>query len=637
MQRSTNDMIFARTFSACVFALWATAAAASIPIPDDYEPPYHPEGKPLEGLVITVDPGHGGSSFSEGYHGSARGINSRVVEGDLNMLVSGLVYHHLKDAGAEVHLTRRDDRKVTLGDTGRAEELGARTDVAEETRSHLFLSIHHNSAPRRTAHGVVILIWPTDSEGEDQPLERAFADIMREELMKMVPWEEEFGHYMIEHPLVMNSDLPSAVLEYGFLSNAEFDEWVSGPTAHKTEAIATYNGVVRMWQEHREELEALRDRLLPPPDEEPEPKTEDENAFPLGRPLGSVWGLDRPARTAEELRFAVDTWRHSRVTDRNTMYVDASVEENEDGGFALTGWAFHPNLREGVATQLSRAAGTEIDNGMELLPDLPDGVSPFGIVDIPMALTWGEPREGAWVQTQLLYGEPLFLLRRDASEQYFLVMGIDGYTGWVRKDAVRHLDRDEFTELMTGPAARVVQNTMKDDFRIPPASRVMVEEVNGESVAVTLADGSSWEMPAESLHLPPETSPGEIAARTALDEYLYTPYLFGGRSTLGLDCSGLSGAVWAAAGAQLPRDAHQQSLVGQLVATPWYKDALQPGDVLFFIDRSGRVIHSGISLGGLDFIHASPPEVHISSLDPDSEHYSATWAEAFATARRPMP
>ncbi len=128
-------MIFARTFSACVFALWATAAAASIPIPDDYEPPYHPEGKPLEGLVITVDPGHGGSSFSEGYHGSARGINSRVVEGDLNMLVSGLVYHHLKDAGAEVHLTRRDDRKVTLGDTGRAEELGARTDVAEETRS----------------------------------------------------------------------------------------------------------------------------------------------------------------------------------------------------------------------------------------------------------------------------------------------------------------------------------------------------------------------------------------------------------------------------------------------------------------------------------------------------------------------
>ncbi len=623
---------------AVTLATWTAAGAASIPIPEDYEPPFRPEGRPLEGLVITVDPGHGGSSFSEGYHGSARGINSRVVEGDLNMLVSGLLYHHLRDAGAEVHLTRRDDRKVTLGDTGRAEELGARTDLAEETRSHLFLSIHHNSAPRRTAHGVVILIWPTDSEGEDQPLERAFADILREELMEMVPWNEEFGHYMIEHPLVMNSDLPSAVVEYGFLSNAEFDEWVSGPTAHKTEAIATYNAVVRMWQEYRQELEELRDEVLPPPAETTELPAVDDDVFPLGRPAGNVWWLDRTARDAAELRHAVSTWRNVTITDRTTMHVDLQVEEQgEDGRFALTGWAFHPNLRQGAATLVSRVAGSEIEDKVKLLPDLPEDMSPFGIVDIPMALTWGAPREGAWVQTQLLYGEPLFLLRQSDAGDYFHVMGIDGYTGWVRKDAVRHLDRDEFTELMTGPTARVLKNTMKDDFRIPPASRVMVEEIGGDTVTVRLADGSTWEMPAESLNLPVETSPGEIAARTALEEFLYVPYIFGGRSTLGLDCSGLSGAVWAAAGVQLPRDANQQSLTGQIVGTPWYLDALMPGDVLYFIDTGGRVIHSGISLGGMDFIHASPPEVHITSLDPESEHYSPTWAHAFVTARRPAP
>ncbi|MCC5875846.1 MAG: N-acetylmuramoyl-L-alanine amidase, partial [Candidatus Sumerlaeia bacterium] len=160
-------------------------AFAAIPIPDDYDPPFRPVDRPLEGLVITVDPGHGGSSFSQGYHGSARGVNSRVVEGDLNMRVSALLYHHLQDAGAQVHMTRLDDRKVTLGATGRAVELGARTQLAEETRSHLFLSIHHNSAARASAHGVVILIWPTDSEGNAQPLERAFADILREEIQKM--------------------------------------------------------------------------------------------------------------------------------------------------------------------------------------------------------------------------------------------------------------------------------------------------------------------------------------------------------------------------------------------------------------------------------------------------------------------
>jgi cell wall-associated NlpC family hydrolase len=94
--------------------------------------------------------------------------------------------------------------------------------------------------------------------------------------------------------------------------------------------------------------------------------------------------------------------------------------------------------------------------------------------------------------------------------------------------------------------------------------------------------------------------------------------------------------AWTAAGLQLPRDANQQSLVGMLVATPWYRDALLPGDILFFVDRAGRTIHTGISLGGDLFIHASPPEVHITSLDPGSEHYSATWDHAFLFARRPM-
>lgn len=610
-------------------------AAGVIPIPDDYEAPFRPGERPLEGLVITVDPGHGGSSFSQGYHGSARGVNSRVVEGDLNMRVAALVYHHLQDAGAEVHLTRRDDRKVTLGATGRAVELGARPALAEETRSHLFLSLHHNSARRATAHGVVILIWPTDSEGNDQPLERAFADILREEIQAMVPWNEEFSHYQIEHPLVVDSDIPSAVVEYGFLSNEEFDEWVSGPTSHRVEARATYNAVVRMWEEHRDELEELRNRLFPEGEETA--SAPEDNVFTHGRPHPAVWNLGRTATGASELQFVVNTWRHALITDRTTMYVEASVSEGPEGGYTVDGWAMHPHLAEGVTIQLSRASATAVTNRIAPLPDLPGEMEPFGIVEIPMALTWGQPREGAGVQTQLLYGEPLFLLRQSGDGDYFLVMGIDGYTGWVRRDAVGHVSREEFTSLLTGQSARVVQTTMKDDFRIPPASRVMVEGIDGNTVRVRLANGSLWEMPRESLYLHGEVHPGEKVAEIALRQYLYTPYVFGGRSSEGLDCSGLVGAAWAGVGVQLPRDAHQQALVGQIVGTPWYLEGMLPGDVLYFTNRSGRVIHTGISLGGLDFIHASPPEVHINSLDPASPHYSATWAEAFITARRPMP
>ncbi len=247
-------------------SLVGTVVLAVEPLDVEGPVPFRPEGRPLEGLVITLDAGHGGSSHQAGYAGSARGVESRVVEGDLNTRVAVMVRHHLMSSGARVHMTRWDDRKVTRGvdgePTDRAEELGARVQVAEDTRSHLFLALHHNSAERPTADGVVVLIWPTDSEGEEQPLEIAFADILREEVEKRVHHAEEFPNYIHEHPLVMESDIPSAVLEFGFLSNPEFDAWVSQPGSHLAEAVGVHSAVVRMWTEHREELEAKRAELF---------------------------------------------------------------------------------------------------------------------------------------------------------------------------------------------------------------------------------------------------------------------------------------------------------------------------------------------------------------------------------------
>jgi cell wall-associated NlpC family hydrolase len=128
---------------------------------------------------------------------------------------------------------------------------------------------------------------------------------------------------------------------------------------------------------------------------------------------------------------------------------------------------------------------------------------------------------------------------------------------------------------------------------------------------------------------------GLRVAQNALS-LLYTPYLFGGRSPQGLDCSGLTGVAYAGEGLILPRDAFQQILPGQLVATAWHIDSLEAGDLLFFIDATGRVIHTGVSIGGSRFVHASPPMVRINSLDPADPLYSRTWHEAFCFAKRPL-
>ncbi|HNM47412.1 MAG TPA: NlpC/P60 family protein, partial [Candidatus Sumerlaeota bacterium] len=87
----------------------------------------------------------------------------------------------------------------------------------------------------------------------------------------------------------------------------------------------------------------------------------------------------------------------------------------------------------------------------------------------------------------------------------------------------------------------------------------------------------------------------------------------------------------------LPRDAFQQGIVGELVATPWYREGLRPGDTLFFLDETGKVYHTGIALGKNRFIHSSPPEVQVSSFDPADPLYSEGWTKQFSFGRRPLP
>jgi cell wall-associated NlpC family hydrolase len=136
------------------------------------------------------------------------------------------------------------------------------------------------------------------------------------------------------------------------------------------------------------------------------------------------------------------------------------------------------------------------------------------------------------------------------------------------------------------------------------------------------------------VHLSPEGRAGQQAIGIA-ETLLGRPYVFGGRSALGTDCSGLVSDAYAALGHMLPRDARQQVLVGKLVATRWHRTALRPGDTLFFIDSTGRVIHTGLALGGSRFIHQCPPEVQVSSFDPADPLYSETCDRAFIFGRRP--
>lgn len=632
-------------------AAWLASAGlgmlSAAPIEIQADLPFVPADKPLEGLVVTIDPGHGGSAYAEGYAGSARGVNSGAVEGDLNMLVAGALWHLLRKAGADVTITRWDDRKVTLGDTAAAEELGRRVQMAVESRSHLFVSLHHNAAPRASADGVVVLIWPTDSGGQDQPLERALEQCLREEVEKRVHFTEHFPPYTSEHPLVAGSDIPSAVIEFGFLTNADFDAWVAQRGRHRDEARGAYEGIVRMWREHRAELEALRLRLFPEltkpgPASRPQWWWTQEAVTRRESLHRTLWPFERPPQSAKEIQWLVEQYRRRVVSDLTFFYLKTAVEKDGEG------WRLHattnaPRLVKAIGTVLERLDCAPVKIEVTELPAQRLGDKRFGVVCVPMAIMRSSSNETASVDTQVLLGENVFLLDEDADGAHWLLHGADGYAGWVRRDAVLRLDEAAFAEWEQAPRATLQREYLLDDFRLPTGARLPILQDERKHVTLRLPVGvpatrgrPGAVVPVECLRMPPEVSPARSAALTAT-EYLTVPYLFGGRSRLGLDCSGLTGIAYASVGLALPRNARQQVQVGRLVATPWHIPPLEPGDLLFFCDDTGRISHTGLSLGGQRYIHSSPPEVQVSSLDPADPLFSQHWRDHLAVVRRPMP
>jgi len=120
--------------------------------------------------------------------------------------------------------------------------------------------------------------------------------------------------------------------------------------------------------------------------------------------------------------------------------------------------------------------------------------------------------------------------------------------------------------------------------------------------------------------------------------WLGTPYVWGGVTPAGADCSGFVQSVYRLHGIALPRDSDLQARVGREVEAQGDFAALRPGDLLFFSERPGRITHVAISLGGSRTIHSalSNGGVRINDLAGDLEAETRL-RPLFVHARRVLP
>jgi hypothetical protein len=246
----------------------------------------------------------------------------------------------------------------------------------------------------------------------------------------------------------------------------------------------------------------------------------------------------------------------------------------------------------------------------------------YGISDLSSIPVRTDPTEKSEMCTQVLLGEH-FTILEEQPKWCMIKLHHDGYEGWIDRKMVTPISKREFTYLSEKP-----QTVSSDIFNI-------VQQVNHYRNFL-IVSGST--LP----HFKPKTSTFKIAdveyqvkgflngdsknddtrskIINATLKYFNAPYLWGGRTPLGIDCSGLSQIAYKIAGVNIPRDASQQAMLGEHFS--FVEEAL-PGDLAFFDNEMGEIIHVGIIWEKHKIIHSSG-KVRIDNIDHEGIYNTET-------------
>lgn len=304
------------------------------------------------------------------------------------------------------------------------------------------------------------------------------------------------------------------------------------------------------------------------------------------------------------------------------------------------------------------SAGMNVMIKTNLLPAAELGSKIYGVVRLSVSNNRKDPWNAAEMMTQMLLGTPVHILKKEKG--YSLVRSPDQYISWVDNEAIATMDVAEF-ENWTRATKLIYTADYGFSYSAPDVKSLRVSDlVKGDIIKVLGKEKGFYKI------VYPDQRIAYIAMKDAenykqwaarpnpnADQILNTaktlmgvPYLWGGTSVKGVDCSGFTKTSYFLNGIILPRDASQQALVGQSVDI-YEADTvnlakslknLQPGDLLFFAASKGkmakpRVTHTAIYMGKGMFIQ-SAGMVRINSMNPAAADYADYQTRTLVSARR---
>ena len=224
----------------------------------------------------------------------------------------------------------------------------------------------------------------------------------------------------------------------------------------------------------------------------------------------------------------------------------------------------------------------------------------FGVCRLSIVSVRKDPQDVSEQVTQLLFGDHYEVVERTNDFKWLKIrIYFDQYIGWI--DAKQHqpVTKEYFNYINTAEYKITTDLTSTLLFNKSQLT-VLLGSIIPISTAELFKMEEQFAFNGETKNLGQKREFEYV--KTIAQKYLNAPYLWGGKSPFGIDCSGFTQVVYKIAGYHLLRDAWQQSTQGKPIGKI---SEAKPGDLAFFLNKDGKIIHTGIFLGGDKIIHAS--------------------------------